>query len=48
MPDLTSPSPFILTHFEQIATVSALFALCLQIALDVWRTRRSAAREGGR
>ncbi len=48
MPDLTSPSPFILTHFEQIATVSALFALCLSIAVDVWWTKRSFARKGGR
>jgi hypothetical protein len=47
MPDLSSPNPLIMTHFEQIATVAALLALCLTIALDWWRGRRSSG-EGPR
>jgi hypothetical protein len=47
MPDLSSPNPLIMTHFEQIATVSAFFALCLTIALDWWKGRRSSG-EGQR
>jgi hypothetical protein len=45
MPDMTSPNPFIMTHFEQIATVSALFALCLRIVIDVWRSRRRSVSQ---
>ncbi len=50
MYDLNNPSPFILTHFERIATVSSLFAVALAIALDLWRARprRTADRDRGR
>ena len=44
MYDLNNPSPFVLTHFECIATVSAFFAVALAIILDLWRSRpRSGA-----
>ena len=39
MYDLNNPSPFVLTHFEKIATIASLFALALAIALDLWRDR---------
>jgi hypothetical protein len=37
MYDLNNPSPFVLTHFECIATVSGFFAVALAIVLDLWR-----------
>lgn len=40
MYDLNNPSPFVLTHFECIATVSAFFAVALSVVLDLWRSRR--------
>jgi hypothetical protein len=45
MPDLTNPSPFILTHFEQVATVSSLFAVLLTVALDLWRNRSLPSKD---
>jgi hypothetical protein len=45
MADLTSPNPLVMTHFELIAFVSAVAAVLLAIARDVWRARR---RSGGR
>jgi hypothetical protein len=50
MYDLNSPSPFVLTHFERIATVSSLFAVALAIILDLWRARsqRRPTGEGRR
>ena len=50
MYDLNSPSPFVLTHFERIATVSSLFAVALAVALDLWHAlrRRPSIRQGRR
>lgn len=51
MYDLNNPSPFVLTHFECIATVSGFLAVALAIVLDLWRGRarrtRSTAGDGG-
>jgi hypothetical protein len=41
MYDLHNPSPFVLTHFERIATIASLFAVALSIALDLLRGRSS-------
>jgi len=43
MPDMTSASPLVMTHFELISFVSACTALVLAIALDHWRARRGRA-----
>lgn len=49
MYDLNNPSPFVLTHFERIATVASLFAVALAVALDLWHAlRRRAPLRGGR
>jgi hypothetical protein len=45
MYDLSNPSPFILTHFERIATMCAFFALALAILLDLYRARRRGSGE---
>jgi len=40
MYDLSNPSPFVLTHFECIATVAGFCAVVFAVAVDVWRGRR--------
>jgi hypothetical protein len=47
MYDLNNPSPFVLTHFERIATVASLFAVVMAVALDLWHAlrRRAPIRE---
>jgi hypothetical protein len=47
MYDLNNPSPFVLTHFECIATVAALFAVALAIVLDLWQERVRRTRSTG-
>jgi len=44
MPDLTNPSPLVMTHFELIATVAAFSAIAIALALDLWRAWTSKVR----
>ncbi len=44
MVDLTTPNPLVMTHFELIAFVSAVTAVVLAIARDLWRARRQEDR----
>ncbi len=40
MPDLTNPSPLVMTHFELIATLATLVAVVLAAARDIRRRKR--------
>jgi len=45
MPDMTSASPLVMTHFELIATIAAVAAVLFAITIDVWRARRAPDTE---
>lgn len=48
MPDMTSPNPLVMTHFELIAFVSACTAVVVALAIDFWRARRGGSGGGHR